>query len=127
MTTGSTHRVAYAARVAVLSFFALLLALPAWARPLPDSNTWPHEQSDLPPDPAVVWGKLDNGMRYVLLPNDTPKGRLSLRLLVATGSLMEAEHAPATRAPCSSSSCRPTSPRSWTKASRSCARPQIIC
>jgi len=92
MTPGSSSRVAYAARVAVLSLFALLLALPAWARPLPDSNTWPHEHSDLPPDPAVVWGKLDNGMRYVLLPNDTPKGRISLRLLVAAGSLMETEN-----------------------------------
>jgi zinc protease len=68
-----------------------LAVLPAWARQLPDSNTWPQEQSDLPPDPAVVWGKLDNGMRYVLLPNDTPKGRISLRLLVAAGSLMETE------------------------------------
>ncbi len=30
-------------------------------------------------------------MRYVLKPNDTPKGRVSLRLLVAAGSLMETE------------------------------------
>jgi len=78
------------ARLFVVSLLSLsLLALPGWARQLPDATAWPHEQSDLQPDPAVTWGRLENGMRYVLLPNDTPKGRISLRLLVAAGSLME--------------------------------------
>ena len=39
----------------------------------------------------MIWGQLDNGMRYVLLPNSTPKDRVSLRLLVSAGSLMERE------------------------------------
>jgi hypothetical protein len=34
---------------------------------------WPHEKSDLKPDPDVVWGKLDNGFRYVLMKNTQPK------------------------------------------------------
>jgi zinc protease len=39
----------------------------------------------------VTWGRLDNGMRYAILPNDTPKDRVSLRMLVSAGSLMERE------------------------------------
>lgn len=91
MTPRLIRRGACAARLAVLSLLALLLALPAWARQLPELNAWPHEQSDLTPDPAAVWGQLDNGMRYVLFPNNTPQGRISLRLLVAAGSLMETD------------------------------------
>ena len=69
----------------------LVAALPAWGRPLPDASAWPHEQSDLPPDPTVVWGRLNNGVRYVLMPNHTPKDRVSMRLMVAAGSLMETD------------------------------------
>lgn len=52
---------------------------------------WAHEQSDLAPDPAVVWGQLDNGIRYAILPNSEPPGRVSLRLLIEAGSLMETD------------------------------------
>ncbi len=50
---------------------------------------WAHEQSDLKPDKAVHWGVLQNGMRYAIMPNGEPPERLSLRLLVKAGSLME--------------------------------------
>ncbi|HUF63130.1 MAG TPA: insulinase family protein [Verrucomicrobiales bacterium] len=52
---------------------------------------WPHEGSDLEPDPAVRWGVLENGFAYAIRPNDTPKDRVSLRLLVKSGSLAESE------------------------------------
>lgn len=45
--------------------------------------------SDLPADPAVRWGRLDNGLTYALLANPEPKGRASLRLGIAAGSLHE--------------------------------------
>lgn len=45
--------------------------------------------SDLPVDPAAHYGVLPNGLRYVIRPNPTPKGRVSLRLLVEAGSLHE--------------------------------------
>lgn len=48
--------------------------------------------SDIPTDPAVTWGVLDSGMRYAILPNPEPPGRVSLRLHVDAGSLMEAEN-----------------------------------
>ncbi|MEM7697091.1 MAG: insulinase family protein [Verrucomicrobiota bacterium] len=50
-----------------------------------------HEVSDLAPDPAVTWGKLENGVRYAILPNAEPPDRVSLRLHVEAGSLMENE------------------------------------
>lgn len=52
---------------------------------------FPHESSDLKPDPATRFGTLTNGIRYVVYPNREPKGRASLRLLIETGSLYETE------------------------------------
>ena len=50
---------------------------------------WPHEGSDLLPDPAVVFGKLPNGFRYALMENKTPKNRVSMHLNVQVGSMNE--------------------------------------
>ncbi len=52
---------------------------------------WPQGASDITPDSGAVFGALDNGMRYIIYPNSEPKKRVSLRLHIATGSLMEAE------------------------------------
>ncbi len=51
-----------------------------------------QDSSDIPTDPNVTWGVLDSGMRYAILPNVEPPGRLSLRLHVDAGSLMEADN-----------------------------------
>lgn len=50
-----------------------------------------HEDSDLKPDPAARFGRLESGMRYVVQRNAEPKGRASLRLLILAGSLHERE------------------------------------
>jgi len=55
------------------------------------SQGWPQDQSDLKPDPALIFGTLENGLRYVIMPNHEPKGRVSLQLNVQTGSLHETE------------------------------------
>lgn len=52
---------------------------------------WPHERHGLPPHPDAVFGRLENGFRYVILRNDKPAGRVHLALDVQVGSLMEAE------------------------------------
>lgn len=52
---------------------------------------WPHEISDLVPDPAVTFGRLDNGFRYVLMANQRPENRVSLHLYISAGSLNETE------------------------------------
>jgi zinc protease len=72
----------------------LLLALACRIGAVPlnaPASDWPHATSDIPVDPAVSWGRLDNGLRYAILPNAEPKERVSVRLLVQTGALMETE------------------------------------
>ncbi|WP_309380002.1 M16 family metallopeptidase [Cerasicoccus frondis] len=49
------------------------------------------QASDLPADQAVTFGQLDNGLKYAIMPNNEPPGRVSLRLLVEAGSLQETE------------------------------------
>jgi zinc protease len=64
------------------------------AGPAPPTKTsvpFPQEGSDLKPDPAVHFGTLPNGVRYVVRQNQEPKGRASLRLLVLAGSLDETD------------------------------------
>jgi|688.fasta_scaffold10330_2 zinc protease len=56
-----------------------------------EAREWPQAKSDITPDPSAVFGKLENGMRYMILPNSEPPNRLSLRLHIAAGSLMEEE------------------------------------
>lgn len=41
------------------------------------------------PDPDVIRGVLPNGLRYLVAHNDTPKGAVSLRLTIETGSFDE--------------------------------------
>lgn len=52
---------------------------------------WPHEVSDLSPDPDLVFGRLDNGFRYVLMANSDPPNRVSMHLNVQAGALHERE------------------------------------
>ncbi|MCP4849538.1 MAG: insulinase family protein [Verrucomicrobiaceae bacterium] len=59
--------------------------------PADERGTWAHDTSDLKPDPSVAFGVLENGIRYVIMPNNEPPKRLSLRLFVDAGSLMETE------------------------------------
>ena len=73
--------------------FALLLGLGMCTLTVSGEEPlrWGHLDSDLPPDPAVHWGELENGVRFAILQNREPPSRLSLRLVVAAGSFMEAE------------------------------------
>ena len=53
------------------------------------STTWPHEQSALEPDPSIYFGRLENGLRYVLHSNTEPRDRVAVYLNVEAGSLHE--------------------------------------
>jgi zinc protease len=57
--------------------------------PAAEALVVPGATSGLPIDKAVVWGRLKNGIRYALLANDQPKEKVSLRLLVTSGSMLE--------------------------------------
>ncbi len=56
-----------------------------------DYSYWPHEDSDIRPDPAVRVGVLANGMRFAIMRNTQPAGTISLRLRIAAGSLQESD------------------------------------
>jgi len=80
-------------------FLAAFLPLPAAcaAQPAPVSvpppePVWGFENSDIAPDPAFRFRQLDNGMRYVVRANATPKGTAVVRMEVGAASLDEAEH-----------------------------------
>ncbi|MCI5145475.1 MAG: insulinase family protein, partial [Candidatus Electrothrix sp. AR3] len=55
------------------------------------SKGWPHEMSDLTPDPALIFGTLENGVRYVIMPNHEPKDRVAMFLNIQAGSLHETD------------------------------------
>jgi len=70
---------------------ALALALIAASPAAAADAAFPHRDSDLPADPAVIYGQLENGLRYAILENDTPSDTAALRLRIDMGSLMEAD------------------------------------
>jgi zinc protease len=57
----------------------------------PEYSFWPHEVSDIGPDPAVRIGVLSNGLRFAIMRNAQPAGTVSLRLRIAAGSLQESD------------------------------------
>ena len=71
-------------------------AAPSTAPALPVDGSTPVTAPDptgLPslsePDPAIVIGELDNGLRYFIRDNDNPGGRVEMRLAVDAGSVLE--------------------------------------
>ncbi|MCZ8135381.1 MAG: insulinase family protein [Porphyrobacter sp.] len=50
---------------------------------------WAFETSDVPVDPGFVFGRLDNGMRYIIRRNATPEGTALVRMRIDSGSLAE--------------------------------------
>ena len=70
-------------------FLPLFIAVAACAQEAHQTPVWVHDGSDLKADANVTWGRLDNGLRYAILPNSEPPNRVSLRLYVDAGSLME--------------------------------------
>ncbi|TAG08023.1 MAG: insulinase family protein [Verrucomicrobia bacterium] len=59
------------------------------AAPKVAARPWPQENSDIPADSQAIFGSLPNGMRYLIYPNSEPPKRVSMRLHIRAGSLME--------------------------------------
>jgi len=82
--------------LAASAAMALVIALPALAAPsLPaaiSGGGWPQSQSDLKPDTRLRFGRLDNGMRYVLYRNPTKARGTAMRFQIAAGSMEEADN-----------------------------------
>ena len=52
----------------------------------PDPNGLPSMSE---PDPEIVIGQLENGLRYFIRDNDNPGGRVEMRLAIDAGSVLE--------------------------------------
>ena len=63
----------------------------AAAETKPTPAPWPQATSDIAPDSGATFGTLENGFRYIIYPNAEPPKRVSLRLHISSGSLMEAD------------------------------------
>lgn len=57
----------------------------------PSEPLWVFEDSDVPVDPGFVFGRLDNGLRYILRQNATPEGTAVVRMRIDSGSLDETD------------------------------------
>lgn len=77
----------------LLAVLLLIAGIPALAQPAPvaPEHEWPFAESDLSPDPAYRFGRLDNGMRYIVRPNATPKGTGIVHFWVDAGSIAETD------------------------------------
>ncbi len=53
---------------------------------------WPHQYTDLDPAPGIIFGRLENGVRYVLKKNEKPEDRVSMHLNIQAGAYHEEEH-----------------------------------
>lgn len=92
--SGILRQVLQAMRGFLIALLLLLLPAPLAAReasPPRDDTSWAFEASDIPVDPAFRFGRLDNGMRYIVRHNATPAGTAVVRLLVEAGSLDESD------------------------------------
>ena len=63
--------------------------------PAPPAGTertlpWNAETSDLEPDASVIYGRLSNGLRYAIRPNQRPQNRVVVRMSIDFGSAAEA-------------------------------------
>ena len=58
---------------------------------IPKGTFIPSKYLKTPFDPNVLWGQLNNGLIYALVNNTEPKEKISMRLYVHAGSLMETD------------------------------------
>ena len=70
-----------------LSILAITIATVAYAQEV-ELNT-PDLTKEIPVDPNVRIGKLENGMTYFIRQNKKPENRVELRLVVNAGSVLE--------------------------------------
>jgi zinc protease len=56
------------------------------------SSVWPWESGGETPDPAIVFGRLANGMRYAIKRNSKPENEVAVRFRYDVGSNYEEDH-----------------------------------
>ncbi|XUU60573.1 M16 family metallopeptidase [Erythrobacter sp. HA6-11] len=81
---------AFTATTALLLTMSAPLHTPALAEQMEESD-FAHQASDIQADDRVIYGKLDNGLRYAVMRNSTPSGVAAVRMRIDTGSLNETD------------------------------------
>lgn len=56
------------------------------------TQPWNAETSDLEPDARIIYGRLPNGLRYAIRPNQRPQNQVLVRMTIDFGSAAEAEN-----------------------------------
>ena len=46
-----------------------------------------NTENEFPLDPAITYGKLENGFTYYIRENQTPKEKVSIKLIIKAGSV----------------------------------------
>ena len=79
--------------VAVFAGATSSLASPGHSPPAGVERTrpWNAETSDLEPDASIIYGRLSNGLRYAIRPNQRPQNQVLVRMAIDFGSAAEAE------------------------------------
>ena len=77
----------------ILSAIAILFAgaSSSLAAPAERTQPWNAETSDLEPDASIIYGRLPNGLRYAIRPNQRPQNQVLVRMTIDFGSAAEAD------------------------------------
>lgn len=55
------------------------------------TTPWNSDKTDLPADQSIIYGRLPNGLRYAIRPNNRPENQVLVRMAFDFGSAAEAE------------------------------------
>lgn len=77
----------------ILSAIAILFAgaSSSLAAPAERTQPWNAKTSDLEPDASIIYGRLPNGLRYAIRPNQRPQNQVLVRMTIDFGSAAEAD------------------------------------
>ncbi len=73
----------------ILALLLVFLCTYAWAQETMEADISSDLGTEIPLNPKIIKGKLDNGLTYYIRKNNRPEDRVELRLAVNAGSLME--------------------------------------
>ena len=99
MRAGIGHKclMGKATKLGIFALPLLAIALPISAKPqAPTSGVertapWNSDKSDLPADTSIIYGRLPNGLRYAIRPNNRPQNQVLVRMAFDFGSAAEAD------------------------------------
>lgn len=74
---------------AVAMFFVATAS--SLAAPAERTRPWNAETSDLEPDASIIYGRLPNGLRYAIRPNQRPQNQVLVRMAIDFGAAAEAD------------------------------------